>query len=238
MPKMKNAFVTGGSGAIGSTIAENLKKRGYNVVIGYFSHKEKAEKVAKSIGCDAEYIDVSNSLSVDSAFNNFRKKFGKITVLVNCAGIALKQKVISDVTEDEFDRLYSVNVKGAFLCSKAVIPDMLESGFGDIVNVSSIWGIDGASCEVPYSATKGALNAFTLALADELSLSSVKVNAVAPGFVDTPMNAHLSEEDKAAFIAENGLSSLTSAEQVAKTVLSLIDGKDTGKIIRVENKLN
>lgn len=232
---MKTAFVTGGSGTIGSAIAKKLKKCGYNVVIGYYSNEEGAKKLADNNSV-AVQIDVCDRDSVKTAFSVARKYFGEISVLVNCAGIALKQKVVTDVSEDEFDDLYRVNVRGAFTCVKEVIPDMLDLGYGDIVNVSSVWGIDGASCEVPYSATKGALNAFTLALADELSLSNIKVNAVAPGFVDGKMNAHLSDSDKALFIKENDLFSLTSAEQVADAVSALILGSETGRIVRVENK--
>lgn len=234
---MKTAFITGASGGIGSAIAEKFKKSGYNAIIGYFSNKENAEKLAEEIGAFAVRIDVTSEESVKKAFQKAREKFGRIDVLINCAGVALPQKVVTDVSGEEFDRVFAVNVKGAFNCVKEALHDMLYLGHGDIVNVSSIWGIDGASCEVVYSASKGALNSFTLALADELALSNIKVNAVAPGFVRTKMNAHLTEEDEKRFLEENGLGSLTSKEQVAEVVFSLVSGIETGRIIRIENLL-
>ena len=234
--KMSTAFVTGGSGFIGRAIAAKLKKHGYNVVIGYFLNKERAIKFAEELNCKAVYIDVSDTASVVNAFKKAREFYGRISLLINCAGIALKQKVITDVSESEFDELYKVNVRGAFNCVKEVIPDMLYSGGGDIINVSSIWGVYGASCEVAYSATKGAINAFTLALSQELSPSRIKVNAVAPGFVDSPMNAHLSQEDKALFLKENRLESLTTAEQVAENIIKVLNSSVTGRIIKIENK--
>ena len=235
---MKTAFITGGSGGIGASIAEKFKKSGYNAIIGYFSNAEAAEKLAADLGAFAVKVDVTSEESVKEAFKKTREKFGKIDVLINCAGVALPQKVVTDVSGEEFDRVFAVNIKGAFNCVKEALPDMFYIGHGDIVNVSSIWGLRGASCEVVYSASKGALNSFTLSLAEELEPSNIKVNAVAPGYVKTKMNAHLTEEDEKRFLEENGLSSLTTKEQVAEAVLGLVEGKETGRIIKIENLLD
>lgn len=235
---MKNAFVTGGSGDIGAAIVRKLKKCGYNAIIGYFSNESRAKNLAKDSGGFPIYIDVTSEESVKAAFDAARKRFGRISVLINCAGVALKQSVVTEVTEEDFDRVFNVNVRGVFNCSKEVVPDMLYLGGGDIVNVSSVWGIDGASCEVVYSASKGAVNSFTKALAEELEFSDIKVNAVAPSFVKTKMNAHLTEEDEERFLFERGLKSLTTCDEVAQAVLSLIEGDQSGKIVRVENKFD
>ena len=233
---MQTAFVTGGSGGIGSAIAIKLKKCGYNVVIGYFSNGDAAKKLAAEIGAASVFVDVSDEKSVKEAFLFVREKFGRIRVLVNCAGVALAQNVVTSVSVSDFDCVFGVNVRGVFNCSKEVIPDMLYLEGGDIVNISSVWGIEGGSCEVVYSASKGAVNAFTKALALELGPSGVKVNAVAPSFVRTKVNAHLTEEDERLFLAERALSSVTTCEQVADAVASLIKGKRSGRIVRVENK--
>lgn len=234
---MRTAFVTGGSGGIGSAIVKKLKKRGYNVVIGYFSNKDAAFSLAKEVGAEAVFINVTNLESVKRAFSFAREKYGRIGVLINSAGIALKQTVITDVSGEAFDRVFATNVKGVFNCCKEVIPDMLYLGSGDIVNISSVWGTDGASCEVVYSASKGAVNAFTVSLAEELEFSDIKVNAVAPSYVRTQMNAHLNKEDEERFLSDYGLSALTTSDEVADEVIKLIDGDGSGQIIRLEHKI-
>lgn len=232
---MKNAIVTGGSGGIGSAIVRKLKKCGYNVIIAYYSNENGAKELAKEVGGTAYLINVSDEESVKNFFDEVRKNFGRSCVLVNCAGVALIQSVLTDVTVEDFDRVFNINVKGVFNCCKEAIHDMLSLGYGDIVNVSSVWGLDGASCEVVYSASKGAINSFTKALAEELAPSKVKVNAVAPSFVATKMNAHLSKEDEERFLRDYGLSSVTTCDEVADAVAALIEGDESGKIIRVEN---
>ena len=157
--------------------------------------------------------------------------------LVNCAGIALKQKPICCVSELEFDGIMQVNVKSVFNFSKAVLPDMLDLGGGAIVNVSSIWGLDGGSCEIAYSATKGAITAFTKSLAKEVAPSNIRVNEVAPGFINTDMNAHLTEEEKRAFCDSVALNRVGEPQEVAKVILFLASESAsyiTAQTIRVD----
>lgn len=232
---MKNVIVTGGNGGLGAAIAKVLQKSGYNVVITYFSNKTAAEELEKDFGFFAVYCDVKSERSVKEAFDIVRKKFGKIYALINCAGIALPQKVVTDVTKEEFENLFAVNVTGTFNCIKQALPDMISEKLGRIVNVSSVWGVVGGSCEVAYSATKGAINALTKALSREVGLSNVTVNAVAPGFIDTKMNAHLSEKDVREFCEGLSIPRVGTAEEVASAVLFLLENAYvTGQILSVD----
>ncbi|HBK02405.1 MAG TPA: 3-oxoacyl-ACP reductase [Clostridiales bacterium] len=232
---MKTVVVTGGNGSIGAAIAKRMQKSGYNVVITYFSNKEAAEDLQKNFGFYAVKCDVKDEKEVKEAFKEVHKKFGKIYALINCAGIALKQKVITDVTKEEFENLFAVNVTGTFNCIKEALPDMISEKRGRIINVSSVWGVVGGSCEVAYSATKGAINSLTKALAREVGLSGVTVNAVAPGFIDTKMNAHLSEEDKKDFCDGLSVPRVGTPEEVAEAVAFLMENAYvTGQILSVD----
>ncbi len=232
---MKIALVTGGAKGIGKAISKELNKLGYKVVIGYFSSKEDAKNLAKEINGEAIYCDVKSYSVVDDAFNQINKKFGKVELLINNAGVALKQSVITSVSEEDFDVVLNTNVKGAFNCSKRAVSDMLSLGYGKIINISSIWGEVGASCEVVYSASKGAINAMTKALAKELAPSNVTVNAVAPGFIDTDMNKHLTKEEVESFCENIALSKVGKPEDVAKAVGYLATADYvTGEILKVD----
>ncbi len=229
---MNTVVITGGSGAIGSAIAELFKKEGYSVAVIYKTNKEKATNLAEKIGVKAYYADVGDEKSVKKAIEEIRRDFGRITCLINSAGIT-KRACLQDCTGQDFDDIFSANVKGAFLFSKEVISDMLFCEKGDIINISSVWGERPASCEVLYSASKGAINMFTKSLSDELSFTPIKVNAIALGFVDTPMNKGLTQEEIADFLDDNGFSRLVSPEEVAERCLKTVKGKGTGKIIKL-----
>lgn len=231
---MKTALVTGGSRGIGRAIAEKLKKLGYNTVINYYSSKNEAEILSDN-GFFCVQADVSDIKEVQKMFAEIHKKFGKVDLLINNAGIALKQKVFLDVSDEEFDRLFAVDVKGVFNCSKFAVNDMLSIGHGKIINISSIWGDEGAACEACYSAAKGAVIAFTKSLAKELE-GTVEVNAILPGFVGTDMNAHLTSQDKFDFMRSQGLKSFATVEDIALAVEKLILSNDTGKLIKVYGK--
>jgi 3-oxoacyl-[acyl-carrier protein] reductase len=212
---MKTVLVTGGVRGIGLSIAQAFQKKGYRVCVTYSKDEQSAER-ARAIGLEAYLSDVSSENAVKSLF----EKIGGVDVLVNNAGVALFKQV-QDVAAEEFDRLFAVNVKGAFLCVKHAVPFMLSKQSGLIVNISSVWGEIGGSCESVYSASKGALIAFTKALANELGYSGIRVNTVSPGVIDTAMNARLSKDELLSVQETIPMGRLGSGEDVARAVVYL-----------------
>ncbi len=212
---MKTVLVTGGVRGIGLSIAQAFQKKGYRVCVTYSKDEQSAQQ-ARSIGLEAYLSDVSSENAVKSLF----EKIGGVDVLVNNAGVALFKQV-QDVTAEEFDRLFAVNVKGAFLCVKYAVPFMLSKQSGLIVNISSVWGEIGGSCESVYSSSKGALIAFTKALANELGYSGIRVNTVSPGVIDTAMNARLSRDELLSVQETIPMGRLGSGEDVARAVVYL-----------------
>ena len=231
---MKSVLVTGGSGGIGSAICREFASRGYFVGVHYNTNSASAIALANEIGGIALGFDLKNAEQTAKAIEGFVKKAGFISALVNCAGVSQKIKPLIDTSEEEFDEVFSANVKGVFTATKSVLPYMLNDG-GNIVNVSSMWGLVGASCESVYSASKGAVIAFTKALAKEYASANVRVNAVAPGLIDTKMNDCLSNEDKLLAIEEIPLGRIGLADEVAKTVAFLCEEGTfiTGEVINV-----
>ena len=230
---MKRVLVTGGSGGIGSAICKEFASRGFFVGVHYNKNKDFATALASEIGGVAVGFDLTDANATKTAIDGFVKKAGGIDVLVNCAGIAQKIQPLIDTAEQEFDRVFCANVKGVFLSCKQVIPYMLEKG-GNIINVSSMWGLVGASCESVYSASKAAVIAFTKSLAKEYASAKIRVNAVAPGLIETKMNDCLSQEDKALAIQEIPLSRAGTPEEVAKCVYFLYEnGFITGECINI-----
>lgn len=221
---MKSVFVTGGSGGIGEKICEKFAKNGCFVGVGYNVNKVAAENLARKIGGIAVKINVSDSSSVTEAIEKFAKRCGKVDVLVNCAGTALPIKTILDVSEEEYDKTFDVNMKGIFLVTKAVLPHMLEKG-GAIINVSSMWGIVGGSCEAVYSATKAAVIGFTKALAKEFAGANIRVNAIAPGYIETKMNSAFSENDKELIKEDIPLSRFGTSSDVAEAAIYLAEAE-------------
>ena len=230
----KTVLITGSSRGIGAAAAELFYKNGYNVVINYnSSEKEALALSAKLPGSIAVKCDVSDEDSVKVMIDKVVGHFGKIDVLINNAGISVVN-LLTDTTLSEWERVFSVNVTGTFLVSKYAAKHMISNHSGKIINISSIWGVSGAACESCYSASKGAIIAFTKALAKELGPSSITVNCVTPGFIDTDMNSDVSENERLSFIEETPLLRIGKAEDVAKTLLFLAsDAADfiTGQII-------
>ena len=223
---MSVALVTGASRGIGRAIAKKLSEKGFDVAINYKKNREKAEELKNEIlemGKKAEIFcaDVSKPEEVESMVKEVLLTFGKIDVLVNNAGVALLQGLFTDFDAKKAREVFDVNVFGTMNCSRSVIPHFVSKKSGAIVNVSSVWGVLGASCEVIYSTSKGAIIAFTKALARELAPSGIRVNAVAPGMIDTDMNSHLSKEDMVCFESDIPLGRIGSAEEVADTVCFL-----------------
>lgn len=231
---MKTVFVTGASGGIGEAIAKKFAENGYFVGVGYNSNRGKAENLAKEIAGVAVKADVSDEKSVSAAMSDFLLRAGRLDVLVNSAGIALPIKTLLDTTSKEFDKAFSVNVKGVYNCCKAAIPAMLDGG-GSIINISSMWGVTGGSCEAIYSASKAAVIGFTKALAKEYAAAGITINCVAPGYIDTPMNDNLSDENKKLAIADIPVGRVGEGEDVAKAVLYLAEngGFVTGEVLSV-----
>lgn len=236
---MKIALVTGASGVIGGACAKALAQKGYALALQYHDRPERAQALVNSLPAGTPLLlqaaDITREKDVTELFRAIETRLGRIDLLVNCAGIALPQKVLLDVTEEEMDRVYTVNVKGAMLLTKAAIPHMLRKEGGSMVHISSLWGLTGGSCEAVYSASKGALNSFVKAMAKELAPAHVRVNAVAPGLVPSPMNAALTEKDLDVFRQDTPLGELITPEQVAEAVCYLVDAKMvTGQILSVD----
>jgi 3-oxoacyl-[acyl-carrier protein] reductase len=215
-------LVTGGNRGIGAAIAERFASAGMNVVIHYLQAHEAANEVARK--CMKHGVRVLTTTADLKSKDQILKMKEKLThhqmipdILVNNAGIA-HYGILSDVAEEEWDTVMNTNLKGMFLCTQAFLPFMISQQYGRIINVSSVWGITGASCEVLYSTTKGGMNAFTKALAKELAPSGITVNAIAPGAVDTSMLQHLNEEDKQSLISDIPLGRLAQPEEIASLV--------------------
>lgn len=223
---MKNVLVTGATGGIGEAIAECFAKMGCNIVLHTNSKPQKAQKMALELsekyGIAAEYVqaDLTNESMVDKMFSHLSKSFGNIDILVNNAGTS-SIMMLCDTTTEEWNRVHDINLKSAFLCSKKAAENMVHNKWGRIINISSVWGQVGASCEVAYSSSKAALIGFTKALAKELAPSGITVNCVCPGLIDTKMNSHLSSEELSAICEEIPAGRMGSPHEVASAVCFL-----------------
>lgn len=226
----KCALITGASGGIGSEIALRLARDGFSIAACYYSDEKGIRELEKKLELTGtEYriykTDVSDMNSVRKTFADATDFFGGVSVLINNAGMA-QQKLFTDITEEEFDRITDVNFKGVFNCCQCAVPYMVNCKSGKVINISSMWGICGASCETVYSATKAAVIGFTKALARELAPSNIQVNCVAPGAIDTKMNYNLSDEDKKAFAEEIPMGRFGTPEEIAG-VVSFLASKDS-----------
>lgn len=232
---MKNVLITGASRGIGKACAEVFLSKNYRVFVNYNKSEYEAKQLSEK-GSIIYKADISKKEETDKMINFINENYGGIDILVNNAGAALPQKVLTDVSEEEYDYIFNVNVKGIFNVTKAVLPYMINKKKGNIINISSVWGLTGGSCEVIYSASKAAVIGFTKALAKEAGLSGIRVNAVAPGMIDTDMNSHLTEKDFEYISEETPLNKIGEASEVAKAVLFLAEDSSsfiTGEIINV-----
>ncbi|MCI8475618.1 MAG: glucose 1-dehydrogenase [Clostridia bacterium] len=235
---MKTALITGGTKGIGKAIALAFLQRGYEVVLNYHSDQQAAIAAQEEFNIQGYCpillrADVSDELQVKNMFKEFFSIYGKLDVLVNNAGIS-KVKVIQDTTVGDWDKVFAVNAKSAFLCSREVANKMIFAGGGSIVNVASVWGEVGASCEVAYSASKGAVIAFTKALAKELAPSNVRVNCVSPGVIDTAMNSHLTDDEMRELVEEIPAGRIGLPSDVGEAVAFIAENSYiTGEILSV-----
>lgn len=230
---MSTVLITGASRGIGRAAALLFGTKGWNVAANYLSNEMAAQSLREELeGLGARCLlvqgDVADAVQVRRMVSRVEYAFGSVDVLVNNAGIA-QQRLFTQLTEEDWDRMFDVHVKGAFHCTQAVVPLMISAGRGSIVNVSSMWGQVGGACEVHYSAAKAAVIGMTRALAKELGLSGIRVNCVAPGVIDTEMNGALSPETMEALKEQTPLGTIGTPEQAAKAIWFLA-GEDSSFI--------
>ena len=227
-------LITGGTGAIGAAIAENYAATD-DVVFTYNTRAEQAQTLCERLHCAAVQMDAADRESVERAVAQVLRDYGHIDVLVNNAGIS-QIKLFGDITPQDWDRMLAVNLTGCFNTCHAVLRHMIARKSGAIVNVSSVWGVHGASCEVHYSAAKAGVIGFTKALAKEVGASGVTVNCVAPGVIDSPMNsAHLTEDDLRELSEQTPVGRLGRADEVAQAVRFLAENRFvTGQVLGVD----
>ena len=226
--------VTGGSRGIGAEIVKFLAKLGYKVVLNYNKSESYAQDVKKELNnVEIFKADVSKKEEAKALIDFAIKKYGKIDVLINNAGIA-QTKLFTEITDEDWKNIIDTNLNSAFYCSREAVKNMIHNKSGLIINISSIWGITGASCEVAYSTSKAAINGFTKALAKELGPSNIRVNAIAPGIINTEMNSYLSKDELKNIKEEIPLEKIGDPVDIAKCVKWLIeDNYTTGQIISI-----
>ena len=234
----KVVVVTGGSRGIGAQIVKTLANENYKVILNYNNSKEQAEKIQQELleqGKEIEIIkaDVSKKEEAKKLIQFALNKFNKIDVLINNAGIS-QEGLFTDVTEEEWQKIMNINLNSVFYCTQQALKYMIQEQQGCIINISSIWGETGASCEVAYSATKAAINGMTKALAKEVGPSNIRVNAIAPGIIDTDMNRNLTTEELEQIKEQIPLNKIGKAIDIAKCVKWLIEDEyTTGQIISI-----
>ena len=234
----KVAVVTGGSRGIGKAIVESLVRKNVKVIANYNQSEEKAKKLKEelekeNIEIDIFKADVSKREEVKKMIDYTIKKYGKIDILINNAGID-QEKMFQDITDEDWNNVMKVNLYSVFCATQEVISYMITQKNGCIINISSIYGINGGSCAVAYSATKAGIDGMTKALAKELGPSNIRVNSIAPGYIDTDMNEKYSEEEREQIKEETPLEKIGKPEDIAKCIEWLIeDNFTTGQVISI-----
>ncbi len=235
----KTVLVTGGAKGIGEKIAVDFAKEGYNVCINYNKSESNAIKLENTLINEGYSVaiykaDITNKIEVDKMVDFFISKFNTIDVLVNNAGIC-NYNLFTDISQEDIKNIIDTNLIGTFNVTQSVLKKcMINKKQGNIINISSIWGLVGGSCEVVYSATKSGIIGFTKALAKELSLSNIRVNAVAPGCIKTDMMENFTDEELAQIKSEIPLNRIGDEEDVSNVVLFLASDKSkyiTGQVI-------
>ena len=235
---MKNIVITGSSRGIGKCLVENFAKDGHNVILNYNKSKKQAEQIKNELaeqGIKIEIFkaDVSKREDVKKLIKFALKNMESIDVLINNAGIA-KLQIFQDVTEDDWNEIMDTNLKSVYYTIQETIPNMIQRKEGCIINISSMWGIVGASCEAVYSASKAGMDAITKSLAKELGPSNIRVNSIAPGVINTDMNSSIDEKIKEEIKKETPLEKIGEPADIYKCAKWLIEDKfTTGQIISV-----
>ena len=240
---MKTVIVTGGSRGIGAAIVKELAKEKYNVVLNYNNSEEAAKQIQKeleerNIKIEIFKADVSKREEVKELVKFALEKYKNIDVLINNAGID-QIKPFMDITDEDWNKIMQVNLNSVFYCCQEVLENMIHNKKGCIINISSIWGRIGASCEVHYSASKAAIDGLTKALAKEMGPSNIRINSIAPGIIETEMNKDLSKEDIKEILAQVPLGRIAKPEEIVKSIKWLIEDEYvTGQVISVDGGWN
>ena len=230
----KVVLITGASRGIGRDIAVKLAQKGYQVIANYNRSEEKAKELkSKYENIDIYKADVSKREEVHNMIKSILEKYKKIDVLINNAGISLTG-LFTDVTDEEWNKIVNNNLYSAFCVTQEVAKNMIHEKNGCIINISSVWGIVGASCETIYSITKAGIDGMTKSLAKELGPSNIRVNSIAPGIIDTDMNKNLSNEDIKNIEEEIPLEHIGKTLEISKCVEWLLeDNYTTGQVISI-----
>lgn len=230
---MKIILITGASRGIGRCLAINLAKKGYTVIANYNMSEEQALRLKNECNIDIFKANVTKRDEVKQMVKYCIEKYGKIDVLINNAGIA-QMKLFTDITDEDWNNMISTNLTSTFLVSQEVVKNMIQNKNGCIINISSMWGIVGASCETHYSASKAGVNGLTKAMAKEFGLSNIRVNAIAPGVIDTDMNKNLDNNTIEELKQEIPLNRIGNTEDISKCIEWLVeDNYTTGQIISI-----
>ena len=240
----KTVVITGASKGIGANMAIRFAEKGYNVVMNYNNSVQSALILQRSLkesgySVIAYKANVKNRLEVDLMIKEAIYRFGSIDVLINNAGIS-NQSLITDLSEQDWNDIIGVNLTGVFNCTQAVLPHMINQKSGIIINISSMWGEVGASCEVAYSAAKAGVIGFTKALAKEVGPSGITVNCITPGLIETSMNQELTVDDISAIVESTPIGRIGSTEDVATAALFLASDESqfiTGQVLGVNGGL-
>ena len=236
--KKKTVLITGVARGIGKAMSKAFAKEGYNVLVNFNKSENEAKELytilnEKNFSVKLFKANISNREDVEDMVDYCIKEFGGLDVLVNNAGVS-QDKLFTDITDEDWDNMMNINLKGSFYCSQVALKYMISEKKGNIINISSIWGISGASCEVHYSITKAGIIGMTKALAKEVGPSNIRVNSIAPGVINTDMLSGYNEEDIDALVEETPLMRLGTPEDIANCAIFLASDKSnfiTGQVI-------
>jgi len=236
---MKNAIITGATGGIGMALSRKLAHMGYDLALIYGRNHDAAHELSRELmeltRVRTYPLDFSDAREYESVLQQIMKDFGSFDVLIHGAGVSYRN-LFHEMNEDHFENLMNVNVKPLYYITRRIIPQMIESGGGNIISISSIWGSRAASMEVAYAMTKGALEQFTRSLASELSHMNIRVNAIAPGGVDTALLSNLTSSERAEFIEDIPFKRLARPAEIADLVEFLLEKGTyiTGQILTLD----